>query len=433
MEQLWDDRSALFACSLTCRAWLPRARTLIQYAYVNITSYNEYTQIEKMLKKRPVIAQFIRHISISKPRASGSRSNRVDREWPLLLQRLPAVEFLMLRNWSSCAMSNAALKNLHLSLSRIRTLSVVYSELTTQRTGNHSRFTEPIARLVCACPQLTSLKLSHKLRRSSESPNVQDPHLHLANVVPAWPIHIESLEIAGVAVPLDYWLLRGPIHLAPRRLLLQFSNRTGLYHIEWRHAGYLRQAGAALRELVLVFEFMWRLQSQSDPRLNACFSLVENEHLETLHLQYNCGNHEVGVREFNLEYAASALSHIPTHSHHALRHVRITFKLSTVVAEGIYNIMQLSPEVASGWAVLDDALSLFIRRRPQTEVEIEIYDEHPQGSLTAGYGTVVFMMIFLTKVQAVPHRVKIIYGRKWDPSADFGGRTTGELLEHWLE
>ena len=92
IDQLCGDRASLEACSLTCHAWLPRARHHL-FKSVKIDRCSPGESFKTLIDGSPSIARYIRHMEISgaKPEGRWSDDERpasLVGWWPTLGQRM---------------------------------------------------------------------------------------------------------------------------------------------------------------------------------------------------------------------------------------------------------------------------------------------------------------------------------------------------------
>ena len=118
IDQLHGDRVSLEACSLTCRAWLPRAHHHL-FRSVKIDRCSRGASFKALIDGSPGIAKHIRHVEISGMKAGSwwsgdERFTRFSGWWPTLgqrLQRQGMSDSLEVVEWLRCILpeSNTAL------------------------------------------------------------------------------------------------------------------------------------------------------------------------------------------------------------------------------------------------------------------------------------------------------------------------------------
>ncbi|OBZ69190.1 hypothetical protein A0H81_10957 [Grifola frondosa] len=104
---LWDDFPSLLSCSLSCRAWLPSARTHI-FRDQFLASAGDCDRFEQLLEASSDIAGYVRKLSVSEPQNVFYAEAWIGRLPSLMakLENLEHIEFAKL-HWSSQNMPRA--------------------------------------------------------------------------------------------------------------------------------------------------------------------------------------------------------------------------------------------------------------------------------------------------------------------------------------
>ncbi|CCM00077.1 uncharacterized protein FIBRA_02104 [Fibroporia radiculosa] len=358
IDCLWNDRPALLACTLTCRAWLPRAR-FHAFHSISVVDLSSFKRLHRLLDASPHLASYVRRLSIVGGWTQGlpTSTTRVDKKWPALLSRLPLVEDLTLCRWNAAKMKHGALRALYKSLEAIRTLRLVDVQF--------QRGTEDVPWLVLACPRLTALHccdLDMILYPQPSPPRSLPPRKDedfLASTV-----RLESLKLSETDPAIRAWLLNSPVICQVQRLSLDVSC-TSVVDVGGQDV-FLRQAGPALRDLVISFSAGDSDLFLEDLDLRICTGLAHTEQLATLHIKfYNVSSMEQSQYRV-LECACFVLNHI-TQAHRSLRQFRISF-----LCDDLWDCIDFG---RNAWMEFDQALASVVAKRPHMQTLLEIVDD----------------------------------------------------------
>ncbi|CCL99322.1 uncharacterized protein FIBRA_01338 [Fibroporia radiculosa] len=436
IDYLWDDRSALAACALTCRAWLPRAR-FHTFCCVKVGGPVEFMRFSRLLDASPSVASFVRRIVVvSRTKLDWwpkSTPTRVDREWPLLVRNLPKVEDLELVKLSIDALSNEAVKLLPGLLSIVRILRL--ESCTGWTRVDLPRFLSSALRM----NELHLLDVSWQpsIHFDYRTPNgAISPKSATGSSMPAEGARIEALKVTLYDRKVGAWILTGPFTLQISQLFVGLS--PGEERIPRELQMFLLRAGETLRHLVLSYGSHTRPfdMSESVPTVAAStesLSIAHNPRLESLHFAFvepGCTyTHLLGF----LRGAADTIRGIPVDAHRALCRLRISVWAHLVLAPAVPD-----PEHCGGWTHIDRALEAFIRNRPDARVTISILnpDAFSIGFRNGGEmfnsleDVVKRLLQRLPKFQAQDRGyLTLVLGDRWGRDGQFGGGIVDKTYE----
>jgi len=318
-----DNRSALLACALTCKAWLPRCRlNLVQT--VELSEPRVIYGFLRLLRARPFLATFVKRIGLTGHWDTRKKSTQHVAVFPLMLARkLTALDHLYV---SYCSIRATVIDPaFHWSLSEFTSITVL--TLFTVEFSSVLQF----ARLISAIPSLNSLRcwdvewprtglsLYSLPPQAFPAPNLQILRLELSTLHA--PVDMDVADPSIIAVMKD---LVGFIEFNGRGATLediQIGNtfsKSWLFVADLEASGIsqlLRLSGTHLRILRLVLTAGELLDEVAKKVIEADLNLAHNTNLELL---------EVFIPDIDEElqfgWLSTFLSQIESHK---IKHVAI--------------------------------------------------------------------------------------------------------------
>lgn len=231
---LRDDRRAIAACALTCRAFIPMIRDIVFHTLrlSHSLTYSNYLSFVALLRDSPHVALSVRELSITIEPEEGQPC------LPPILPRLHEVERLTL-NFSGGMFD--------MSEDTRDRLSTYFHSVKKLRLENVRFDGTDLLQLLCACPELKALHMSAVYwRRSSLLPAFTPD---LAAIVPSAPVELDELILQTPPAQVVAWLVRGPFALRPRRMDLHWDGSTDGKYVP----KLFESAGKSLLDLTLEF------------------------------------------------------------------------------------------------------------------------------------------------------------------------------------
>ncbi|KZT07144.1 uncharacterized protein LAESUDRAFT_713654 [Laetiporus sulphureus 93-53] len=209
IDYLWNDRRALAACNLVCRAWLPATRTHI-FNRIRLPNKVTSARFRQLLAESPYIARHVRALSIRR----SSRSAGLPLDYSEILQKLTSLRHLYVRcmahtsdPYPAFVMETTLEPSLHSSFAMLETLHL-----------RHLVFVGPdLPVLLCSCPRLSVLQMVD-VRWMHDYDN--DASFSIA---PAQNIQIAELVLNEVTSNIIRFLGNGTLQLWLRRLETSIS------------------------------------------------------------------------------------------------------------------------------------------------------------------------------------------------------------------
>lgn len=229
IDHLWDDLAALFACSLTCRSWIPASRVHI-FRELTLSGPRDCIRLERLLTisnvgSRPVGRNF-RELRIRAPGSMGETIvagavNWMDVWLPRLLTELSGIRRLLLYNvvWTSERLQEATMSSVLTFSANVQTLELQYLQF--------DRVDELYA-LLQAYPRLTTLHLMDIIQPTSWHSHIRGDLEEFVSILEPHStqrICIHDLTVrnwyrsATVSSPVSRLLLLPPFELYLRKIL----------------------------------------------------------------------------------------------------------------------------------------------------------------------------------------------------------------------
>ncbi|KAI0944970.1 hypothetical protein AcV7_001630 [Taiwanofungus camphoratus] len=218
IDFLWDSHSALAACSLTCRAWLPSTRAHLFHS-VKLRSSQDSIRLENLLNAGSFQwstspANYVRDLYI----LGGGRSQaqldwEIERRLPSLLPRLSKVERLVLSRFSWAERHGLREETMRCILTFSPMIkALVFDTVTFERPHD-------VALLLSAYPRLRAVIFWAVTWDTSIVPGA--PGLPLHPGLGRGELRMDSIvlrDMSSYAEIVVDWLLRTPIELPLRKL-----------------------------------------------------------------------------------------------------------------------------------------------------------------------------------------------------------------------
>ncbi|KZT00508.1 uncharacterized protein LAESUDRAFT_553422 [Laetiporus sulphureus 93-53] len=412
IDLLRDDRATLSLCALTCHSWLLRAQ---KHAFrkVSLVSAERYEQLESLVLSNPRIASLILSLSIGP--IQDPVGGRLDREWPLVLLKLNAVDELDVVGWAAGCVSEKVIRHLPVLFSEVR--SIRLSQIHFWRPKAFDLF-----RMLCACPKLSALYLDR----------IQWQQLHggraglffitknvplgsvLAEIVPKQPMYIDTLQVTVCHRSIALWLIRGPLHLHVRRLTVSWSQQPATLIV--LHS-LLQAAGDYLDELTLELDAR-SFNARTESTLSH-LDFSQNPRLSSLHVVFD------GVESVDLPHlvVVHSLLRVVHRECQALR--RITISLSRNDCDpAVIATLQRPPSVrAAAWQYVDAALATLAHGHPGITITIKV--DWTQSPISWAEETAGRIIEKLPSIRRASCQLQVICGRSQDKISIFRGLSGG--------
>jgi len=326
LDHLWDDRETLKICSLASRAWLNTTRLHI-FRTVHIPSAGDYKSFKELLDHSPEIGPCVRELCL------GACVN--DPEVLTMLLVMNNVEDLKIRQWDTSNMADEIRRDPAAYLRSLKRLHLV----------NVQSEKEDLPRIICACPSLSTLDMSHVFWQTRiPLPALEEPAK--SAMVPPRPIAIEELSVEVSSIAVLLWLLEGPLSLCLRRLTLLRFDRV--------HTTYIRRLLDGSAEALEHLSIAANLEGLDN------LDLARHTRLRSLSIDEVDVDGRRRQRPEGYTWILSLLSHLDsTH----LQEIRMGLRL-------------LSPADVSvlQWADIDEQLARLARKQDNLTVRFRAYN-----------------------------------------------------------
>ncbi|PCH43392.1 hypothetical protein WOLCODRAFT_138312 [Wolfiporia cocos MD-104 SS10] len=332
LTNLWDDRHALAACALTCRAFLPVVRRLVFRAVrvAHTPARADYPPFVHLLHESPHVALSVRELAVTiDPEAART-------ELPAILPRLHEVERLTL---------NFAGGMFEMTDDTRDKLTTYFHSVKRLRLENVRFDGTDLLQILCACPRLAELSLlAVRWRRSSLLPTYTSD---LAAIVPPETVVLDELILRSPPPQVVAWLVKGPFQLNLRKLELIWDGSADAKYVP----SLFKAAGASLRDLTIAFpgwfSFSEAMNLSQNTRLSGLF--LDKIRIDGAQPRYLYVPDPVQLRTY--EWVPAALAHV--HSLH-LQQVHFSVELCN---GGDLDVLD--------WARIDDILARLARAAGQ--------------------------------------------------------------------
>ncbi|GBE83251.1 hypothetical protein SCP_0502990 [Sparassis crispa] len=284
IDFLWDDPSALAACSLTCRTWLPTTR-LHLFRSVTLGGAHHCAQLNALLDASAAastgIPRYIRELCILTPwMDEHGHLNHLGQGLTLLLPRLRAVQHLALANvlWNpSFSPTTKQEEECFLTFSpAVRTLRLSFVDFENPHD---------LLRFLSAYPQLRTVHMSNVSWGSNAGLGAPSPVVVPELGAGEKAIRIEDLTIVDTGQFQTAVEAMASLFLSPRFDLRLRRLHWGVYAFASRGPGFknvLRRAGTHLEELQIALYSL-----DTDAALPDDVTLAHNTRLASLHIVSN--------------------------------------------------------------------------------------------------------------------------------------------------
>ncbi|KZT04863.1 uncharacterized protein LAESUDRAFT_744085 [Laetiporus sulphureus 93-53] len=252
---VWPDRRTLIACSLTCRAWLPRSRSNLLYS-IDLQTAKELRRFSRLITAQPQLNDRIRELNIE------SKDGKLAGCFPLMLARkLTRVEHLRvyrpkdLRIFSQLFLTTMAAFT---TITRLELTAIMFPSITV------------FVCFVSSLPNLTDL-ICASVRWSNEASNLPQ-YAHpgrrlklrlIAFSFPMWSTDFVACLLTIISLDDFYSLNLRKVYLKDMAFINQL----------------LEAVGPSLRQLAIGYE---AVEVEDAQKLN----LALTDQLEYIHLEF---------------------------------------------------------------------------------------------------------------------------------------------------
>ncbi|KAH9951868.1 hypothetical protein B0H21DRAFT_817645 [Amylocystis lapponica] len=229
------------SCSLTCRGWRPKARTLLFHT-VFLDGEEEYRQYEEFFEEHPEIARCVRNLTLVA--GHGDPPSWLPSNLPRILRTLNRVEDVTFNMWYASQMSEEIRHQLPTLFPMVSTLRL--KDIDSERG-------DELLLIICACPRLKALYIAREevLETVETSPPDAPLPASRPRLIPAAKQPIEELILVACDPPIVEWMLKGPLELRLRRLNVSWTPQSAFAPEAPYTQRLLREAGATLEHLMI--------------------------------------------------------------------------------------------------------------------------------------------------------------------------------------
>jgi len=410
--ELWDivfdhfrfDDDTLKACSLTCRAWLERARRHL-FCTILIACDHDLTHFEQLVVTSPDVAVHVRRLSVDM-RFDFS----ADMTWMDLFMRVTMrnLQEMVITGWIFSTYPTHIEWSLHRMFPALRILRLRKIQLA----GKGSE----LIQLLCSCPNLSELYLSDiwfsdgllealTADELEALPSIQQVGPLLSGTRKL--VSIDTLVWATVVPPLT-WIIGGLLPLHIRRLEIS-SPVTVLETL----VDLLLVARKSLRHLVLSVDIGALLNVLQDSSELTCIFLKDPRLV-------HAGAAVHSRPSPALDWITDSLIRLTSMPLPYLTQLRISL---------VHDDGRASVESNISWPTLDRRLARLFEIRPNLEINIQIFGKFYLGTVSAegmeGERIAVIQRVAnrFPRLKAQGAGFTIEYGQDWNDEV-FGGSLT---------